>query len=121
MLVEQQMAVVVGTRPGATLQRFTDGTSVVSYEADLPSGWNKPATQVSFVLPVPFPAAQPDCFFVDADLRLANGAMPVNSGIQPLNGVPLVWFSWHVSTWTPSRDNIATYIRFVERRLNDPR
>ncbi len=121
MLIDLQIAHAAEAKPSITLQRVVDGTSVVSFHALLPPGWNKASTQISFVLPVPFPAAQPDCFYADADLRLATGTMALNSGIQPLGGVPRVWFSWHVAGWSPQRDNVSTYIRFIERRLNDPR
>jgi len=121
MLVDRQINDAAAQRPSVVTQRLPDGSSVVSFESHLVHGWNKSLVQVRFVLPVPYPAAQPDCFYADPDLRLASGAMPVNSGIQPLNDVSLVWFSWHLTTWQPQRDNLLTYIRFVESRLHDPR
>ena len=98
-----------------------DGTTIVSADIDLPEGWSQSRTRVRFLQPVAFPSAQPDCFFADLDLRLAAGAMPMNSGIQQLNGQDLLWFSWHLSTWSPATDNTATYLRFIERRLRDVR
>ena len=121
MLVDQQVAAASSQRQGLAIHALSDGTRVVSYEARLAAGWSKPLSQIRFVLPVPYPAAQPDCFFADSDLRLANGAMPVNTGMQPLNGVALVWFSWHLTAWSPQQDNLLTYIRFIESRLRDAR
>lgn len=121
MLIDQQTARVATTHPTVGVRRIGDGTSIVTFQSCLVPGWNKQMTQVSFVLPVPYPAAQPDCFYADVDLRLVDGAMPANSGIQPLNGIPMLWFSWHLAAWAPQRDDIATYIRFVESRLHDPR
>jgi hypothetical protein len=47
--------------------------------------------------------------------------MPANTGIQPLGGQLRLWFSWHLSTWSPATDGIDTYIRFIDRRLRDVR
>lgn len=98
-----------------------DGSTIVTVDLDLGSGWSRPRVTARFVLPVPYPSAQPDCFYTDADLRLATGAMPMNTGLQPLNGEQLLWFSWHVASWQPARDNVTTYIRFIEGRLRDAR
>lgn len=108
---------------GAVLEtrEMADGSSIVAVDVDLPEGWNRTRVRVRFVLPVAFPSAQPDCFFVDLDLRLADGNMPMNSGVQQLDGEDLLWLSWHLSTWSPSTDNTATYLRFIERRLGDVR
>lgn len=98
-----------------------DGSVIVTADLELPAGWNKPQTRVRFVLPVAFPSAQPDCFFADLDLRLADGNMPMNSGIQELDRINYLWFSWHLSTWSPATDDTATYLRFIDRRLRDVR
>lgn len=98
-----------------------DGSSIVSSLMTLPSGWNRTQTMVRFVLPIAFPSAPPDCFFADGDLRLASGQMPSNSGFQPLDGEQLLWFSWHLSTWSPATDNIDTYLRFIESRFRNAR
>lgn len=103
-----------------TLQ-LSDGSVVVAADLVLPPGWNRAVTRVRFVVPVAFPSAQPDCFYADLDLRLAGGGMPMNSGIQQLGGQEFLWFSWHLSTWSPATDNTATYLRFIERRLRDAR
>lgn len=121
MLVGVQTALAASQRPSLLVERLPDCAHVVSFESELVPGWNKPVTQVRFVLPLPYPAAQPDCFYADIDLRLASGAMPGSSGIQALNGVSLLWFSWHLTAWHPQRDNVLTYVRFVESRLHDPR
>lgn len=102
-------------------QDLADGTTIVTATIALPPGWSRPQTTVRVVVPLAYPSAQPDCFFADADLRLAGGAMPTNAGIQPLDGVPLLWFSWHVDSWLPTRDNLTSYLRFVEGRLRDVR
>lgn len=100
-------------------RRLADGTSVVTADVALPPGWNQESATVQFVLPVAFPSAQPDCFYVEQSLRLANGNMPANSGIQMLDGQQLLWFSWHLTAWSPAHDTIESYLRFVVRRLRD--
>lgn len=120
-VLDDQLEEVSRQRSGLTADRMPDGMWMVAFGAHLPPGWNRASTQVRFLLPLPYPAAQPDCFYADQDLRLASGTMPVNSGMQPLNNVPMLWFSWHLSAWNPQRDDVLTYVRFIESRLNDAR
>jgi hypothetical protein len=121
MLIAEQIGRAEANHPGVEFHRLADGNTVVSFQACLGPGWNLQRVLVQFVLPIPYPAAQPDCFYTDIALRLASGAMPANTGIQSLAGEALLWFSWHVATWTPQRDDVATYIRFIENRLRDAR
>jgi hypothetical protein len=78
---------------------------------------------VRFVIPVGYPAAQPDCFWADENLRLASGAIPTNAAAQMIPGTAelALWFSWHFSGWRPSQDDLMTYIRFVLMRFIDAR
>lgn len=101
------------------LRRLADGTTIVTAVVDLPSGWNQQSATVQFILPVAFPSAQPDCFYVEPTLRLENGSMPANTGMQVLDGQQVLWFSWHLTAWSPAHDTISSYLRFVERRLRD--
>ena len=97
-----------------------DGSAVVVMrQVKLPPGWNKAASELSFVIPVGYPVAKPDSFWADADLRLANGAQPQNTGNQPMPGAdhPLLWFSWHAATWDANHDNLVTYFRVIGDRL----
>jgi len=83
----------------------------------LPAGWSQSASSIAFVLPVGYPAAQPDCFYAEASLRLASGALPQNAGMQHFRGATWLWFSWHLATWIPGRDNTMTFAHFIESRL----
>jgi hypothetical protein len=120
-ILDSQAVDAARHRPGLTTERLSDGLWVVAFASQLPGGWNSESTLVRFVLPLPYPAAQPDCFYAASDLRLADGAMPANSGIQQLDGVPLLWFSWHLAAWNPQQDDLFTYVRFIESRLHDAR
>jgi hypothetical protein len=115
---------VLARFPGATIEDRPDGSALVSLpDATLGPGWSKGKTTVWFVVPVGYPAAQPDCFWVEPDLALATGGAPANSGPQPIggNGAPGLWFSWHLGAWQPAHDCLATFIRFIESRLRDAR
>ena len=108
----------------AIIEDQADGTSLVTLPAfALPSGWSKVQTTVWFVVPIGYPASKPDCFWVESDLLPRTGVAPANSGMQPIGGIgpPALWFSWHLSTWSPARDDLTTYIRFIEVRLRDVR
>jgi len=110
-------------RPGAQVLRRPDGTAIVVVpEVALPVGWNRQRTCVRWLLSPAYPAAQPDCFFADPDLRIDGGAIPTNAALQNLDGDPLLWFSWHLQVaWRPGRDDLLAYLRFAERRFADVR
>lgn len=116
-VLDEQMAAVAGAYPGAAIQENSDGTHTVSFRLPLCAGWNAASTLARFLVPIPYPAAQPDCFYTDPGLRLVSGAMPTNSGLQPLAGQQLLWFSWHLAAWNPAKDNLLGYVRFIAERL----
>lgn len=116
-LLSAQLAEAAEAYPGTRASALPDGTHVVEVPLQLPAGWNRSHVTARFVVPIAYPAAQLDCFYVDADLRLANGCMPTNSGMQPINGANLLWFSWHLAQWDPSRDSLLSFIRFINERF----
>jgi hypothetical protein len=117
-LLERQLAELAAVYPGAALTLQHDGSHVASAPVATGEGWSRPQVVVEFVVPLPYPSAQPDSFFTDADLRLAGGAMPTNTGMQALGGQPRLWFSWHLqSAWLPTRHTLLTYVRFIEERF----
>lgn len=91
-------------------------------------GWNRTTADLIFVAPPGYPAAQPDCFWVEPNgFRLESGATPqaANDG-NPIPGDVVVgrsttWFSWHVQSWNPSRDSLITYFKVVLNRLTPAR
>lgn len=87
-------------------------------------GWNRDKAKVLFVAPPGYPAAQPDCFWVEpAGFRMANGGTPQNTNdANPIPGevVPgrsTTWFSWHLQSWNPSKDSLVTYFNVIMRRF----
>ena len=110
-------------------QRYTavehgeDGGWVLMGEVPLPSGWDRPSTEVLVVIPPGYPATPPDNFFVTVGLRLQSGQPPSNySESQTLIGRQWGQFSFHSQEWNPSAelnegDNLLTFMLLVEKRL----
>lgn len=105
----------------AVLPQPDGSVQVVLESVCLPPGWSRASSRIAFVLPVGYPAAQPDCFFAEDSLRLASGALPQNAGMQQLGNATWLWFSWHLTSWTPGRDNAVTFAHFIESRLANAR
>lgn len=114
---------LTNTHPNASVVSLPDNTVLVTVpEVRLPPGWSQQTTAIDFIIPVGYPAARPDCFYADANLRLASGGMPASSGANQLPhlGQQRLWFSWHVSSWQPGRDDLLTYVGVIQNRLNRP-
>lgn len=121
--VAEQLEELRAAFPGSALVEHPDGTAVVTIpEMSLPRGWNMPCVKVCFVVPRGYPNSGPDCFFADANLMLASGAVIKNSGIQsqPFLPAQMLWFSWHYPTWNINRDKLLTYARVIQDRLKKP-
>ena len=123
--LEQQLEILKGT-PGyehARLETSGGTTVVVLPDVALIAGWKRQSTTIRFVLPPGYPFGRPDCFYADADLRLADGRVPQAAQVQPLPGAgtPLLWFSWHPQGWNPNRDSLVTYARVIRQRLGEIR
>jgi hypothetical protein len=119
--LEVQLERLQRSFPDATASPLPDGTQLVMVPGvSVPAGWNRPATWVAFIVPVGYPAARPDCFFADPELRLQGEGMPTSSGQQqiPHSGRLGLWFSWHLATWNPGRDDLATYVGVIRERLS---
>jgi hypothetical protein len=119
MVPMDQLEGLKASYPDADLENLSDGTFLVVVPVHLPPGWSASATTVRFVVPGAYPASPPDCFFGDQSLRLANGTLPANSAHQVFHGAQFLWFSWHVSNWHPNRNDIASFVRFIERRFRN--
>lgn len=109
--------------PDAKSRPRPDGSYFVELTSALPPGWNKQQARLYFIVPVGFPAARPDCFWSDKDLRLQSGGMPANASENNSHGETdsLLWFSYHPSTWSPNNDSLMTYVRLILQRLREAR
>jgi hypothetical protein len=118
---------LLGQNTRVESRRLQSGAFLVKIlDYTLPAGWSRPAGAIIFIAPVGFPGAQPDCFWIaPTGLRLADGSTPQSS--NDANAIPEVpeehgtWFSWHVQTWSPSRDTLVTYFNVIRERLDPPR
>lgn len=108
---------------GATIRRIDAQWLVSVPTVALTAGWNAPSTTVHFLVPAGYPHANPDCFYVDQSLRLANGGLPQNAQLLELAGLgPTLWFSYHLQrTWKPGRDRLITWMATILGRLRDVR
>lgn len=115
-------------RFGADLvvQALPSGAQLIEvHNYKLAPGWSQQVVTVIFVAPPAFPAAQPDCFWVEpGQLRLESGATPQNTNDS--NPIPEVgqrgtWFSWHLQDWNPNLHSLVNYFTVIEHRLNPPR
>lgn len=108
--------------PAAEVTSLPDGSAAVKVPGiQLPLGrWNMNSTSVYFLVPVGYPMARPDCFWTEWPLRLAGGGMPKNTGSQvpPFSREQMLWFSWHLSSWNPNRDDLLTYVNTIRDRFN---
>src|SRR6266568_7599874 len=92
----------------------------------LPEGWDHRHATLLFLAPPAFPAAQPDCFWVEPvgegaprDVRFGGGRTPQNSNDS--NQIPEVgqrgtWFSWHLQSWDPNIHTLSSFFRVIEQR-----
>lgn len=119
--VDQQLRRLAEAYPNSTARQLGDGSQLITVRDVAIDGgaWNKERITAHFVAPVGYPLSRPDCFWTDADLRLRNGTVPKNSGVQvpPFSAEPLLWFSWHASSWRPNSDDLLTYMRVILDRL----
>jgi hypothetical protein len=129
-IVEEQVKVMRGKWPSLLCKALPSGAHLIEItDFDMPPGWNMDKATLLFVAPPAFPAAQPDCFWVESigprvPVRLKNGATPQNTNDS--NPIPDVgqrgtWFSWHLQTWNPNTDTLMTYFNVVWQRLKPAR
>jgi len=114
----------------ATADPISNGGQVIRIPGfQLPDGWQVPNSPnrhvtVVFLAPPGYPAAQPDCFWVEpVGIRLNGGGTPQNSNdSNPIPGLTTppphgTWFSWHVQQWNPNTDSLVTYFKVIKTRL----
>ncbi len=122
---ERQFETLKEAYPGSSFAPVGDGSFVVTVpDVAVSDGWNAKATTVRFVAPVQYPVSRPDCFWADGGLKLKNESPPQNTGANPIPGgatLPLIWFSWHVGSWSANADTLTTYLNVIRKRLADPR
>lgn len=133
-MINQQFELLKAQRvrkkaPPPTLTALSNGSFLIQVpDVELGPGWNREKANVLFVAPPGYPAAQPDCFWVEpSEFRLAgngtpqasNDASPIPSDVDP--GRRTTWFSWHLQTWDPNSSSLVTYLEVIMNRLKPAR
>lgn len=121
-LLQRQFEILRDKYSNAQIETLPSGASLITIPAmKLPDGWSHKETTVKFIAPTGYPFAQPDCFWIDNEVRLENGAMPQASNITPIpeTNVNHLWFSWHVSNWDANRDNLLGYLGVIMNRFKE--
>jgi hypothetical protein len=121
-IIEQQFERLRTEFPSANLTVVSNGGYLVEIPGYvLPSGWSATSVTVIFFAPPGYPAAQPDCFWIEPGaLRLQGGGTPqATNDTNPVPGVGQrgTWFSWHLQTWNPNSDSLLTYANVITQRL----
>ena len=125
--LEQQLQEFQATvSAAASLTRLPSGAHLVTIpNVTMPPGWQQKIVTILFLAPPGYPAAQPDCFWVEPNgIRLENGGTPQNS--NDANPIPEVgqrgtWFSWHLQHWNPNQSSLVTYYNVIMQRLRPAR
>lgn len=68
-------------------------------------------------LPAGYPNANPDMFWTNPEVRLANGKFPLNAGWHDPSASNWQRWSRHSKSWRPGTDNLRTKIASVRREL----
>lgn len=94
----------------------------------LPKGYVQTICTVLFIAPPGFPAACPDHFFTDIEIRLEDKSIPKATVIEGNFRHPSfpqwwesMWWSWHLQMWDPNRSGLFTYMKVIQQRLNPAR
>jgi hypothetical protein len=113
VLREQGYNVSAQREPPAGSQIF-----VVFEKYPLPTGWNKSETRLLVIADISYPNSKLDMFWVDPDVRLADGRIPQAGGsFETYLNQQWHRLSWHVQKWNPAADNLITYLGTVDARL----
>jgi hypothetical protein len=125
-IIDDQIKVLAELCPGAGADPIANGGNLITIpKFKLPPGWSAKEVTLLFVAPAGYPAAQPDCFWVEpTGLRLENGVTPQNTNdSNPIPGVGPrgTWFSWHVQQWNANHDSLVTYFSVIKQRLRPAR
>ena len=119
-LVGAQLQSLRKRHPSARVEQASDGQRcLVVPDVKTVPGWNVDRVTLRVVIPAGYPHTKLDCFYTEAQLRLASGAEPQSSALQPAFGGQYRWFSWHVGTWDASTASLDQYVNFCRRRLRE--
>lgn len=108
-------------REGYAIEIVTEGKwdLVIIRQYAVKAGYSKQITDLLIKAPQSYPNGKLDMFWTDKDLLLANGKVPEKANnIANHNGKEWRRFSWHPKSWNPGRDNLKTYLEFINARFD---
>ncbi len=121
-ILTEQLCDIQQRYPRAQLDTAQGGARVlVVPDVPLCQGWNQASTTIRVLVAVGYPHVKPDCFYADPSLRLATGGEPASSNIQTAFGGQYRWFSWHITSWNPTRGSLDQFLHVCESRLREAR
>lgn len=93
--------------------------SLVIFDFELPAGYEPQVVDLLLRLPAGFPDASPDMYWMDPEVRYADGGVPPQTQLrQTFHG--RVWQRWSrhpAQAWRVGTDNLQTYIRLIRTGL----
>jgi hypothetical protein len=105
---------------GHNISITEDGSwvSIVFHEYPVPSGFTKQKTNLLVRAQQSYPNSSLDMFWTDVDLLLEGGGVPASADqLENYNGQQWRRFSWHPQSWNPGRDNLCTFLEFINTRF----
>lgn len=92
---------------------------LVLQQVGLPSGYNLSTVDLLLRLPLQFPEAAPDMFWMEPAVLYADGSAPLNTSPEIILGRTWQRWSRHFTTspWRPGIDNLQSYYRLIKTVL----
>jgi hypothetical protein len=117
VLREQDQSFLESLGYGSTIEVVDGFVNVVL--ADFPTpGLDRSQVDLLLRLPIGFPDATPDMFWVSPALTASGAAIPGTELTE--NHVGRLWQRWsrHIGPqWRPGVDNLETYLAYIRRAL----
>lgn len=95
-----------------------DWVLIVFHDYSVPLGFSKKKTNLLVRAQQSYPNSNLDMFWTDVDLLLEDGRVPERAEkLETHNDQQWRRFSWHPKSWNPGRDNLCTYLEFINSRF----
>lgn len=114
--IDEVLAIYHGEARGSAAQ----GGEVVLRDVALPAGYSVAKADVLIKVPVAFPDARPDMFWVRPPLKLASGAEPQATSLENIGNESWQRYSWHLQPngWHAGTSRLRDFVRAVLARLH---
>ncbi len=94
--------------------------SVVIFDVELPSGYEPQKVDLLLRLPLQFPQAPPDMFWIDPVVTYVGGAVPPQTQVRE-HHMDRSWQRWSrhfgMSHWRPGVDDLRSYMTLIRSTL----